>query len=498
MIKIRVDVDYAYPSRNKSLICTALKIRPKKDYLKNSEIIAKMVNETQQEVMAYWFFTPLTLPDQKMMYLMDPKRHEIALHIAVDPHKELEVLETLTSRKLRYYTIHGTERLLGRIIWGRKLGQARVAIPEDFPLQNFWDFPTLSLDRVCYNKSTEETFKIALENVAENKVLHVHPDWLFKRGKINHRGSYYEVLRELLEVDCELEALTLRKRGFVKIGRYSEYFEYIKELDLSERFFDKLKDRNVDIFTFVERSWCNHSAFAPSDKWLKTEDNIALLQVNSFDEWWEKVGKKTRNMVRKAEKGGVRVDVVEPSDELAGGIWRIYNETSIRQERAFPHYGRSFESVKDMVFNTENCTVIGAYIEDELAGFIQLVYGDNLVVITQILSLQKHWDKAVNNVMLAKAVEVCAKNNHKWLMYGRMGKGSSHPSLDKFKENNAFVRYPLNRYYVTLSKKGEIAVKLGLHQQFKDRLPESVKPKAIPVYNFISRTRIKLKHRAVY
>jgi hypothetical protein len=97
--------------------------------------------------------------------------------------------------------------------------------------------------------------------------------------------------------------------------------------------------------------------------------------------------------------------------------------------------------------------------------------------------------------MLAKAVEVCAKNNHKWLMYGRMGKGSNHPSLDKFKENNAFVRYPLNRYYITFSKRGKIAVKLGLHQQIRDRLPESVKPKVIPVYNFISRTKIKFKRR---
>jgi hypothetical protein len=213
MIKIRLDVDYAYPSRNKSLICTALKIRPKKDYLKNSKIIAKMVNETQQEVMAYWFFTPLTLPDQEMMDLMDPKRHEIALHVAVNPHKELATLETLTNQKLRYYTIHGTERLLGRIIWRRKLGQTRVPIPKDFPLQNFWDFPTLSLDKVCYDKSTEEAFKIAKENVAEDKVLHVHPDWLFRRGKFNHRGSYYGILRDLLNVDCELEEFTTRKKG---------------------------------------------------------------------------------------------------------------------------------------------------------------------------------------------------------------------------------------------------------------------------------------------
>jgi hypothetical protein len=475
-------------------MCTALKIRPKKDYLKNSKIIAKMVNETQQEIMAYWFFTPLTLPDQEMMDLMDPKRHEIALHIAVDPYKELEALETLTSRKLRYYTIHGTERLLGRIIWGRSLGQARVPIPEGFPLQNFWDYPTFGLDKICHDKSTEETLKLTQESVVEGKVLHVHPDWLFRRGKFNRRGPYYEVLRDLLKVDCELEELAVRKKGFTKIGSYSEYFEYIKNVDFSEGFFDKLKDRDIDIFTFIERGWCSPLTVTPSDKWLKIEDNIALLQINSFDEWWERIGKKTRNMVRKAEKNGVQTEKTEPSDKLAEGVWQIYNETPIRQERAFPHYGKSLESVKDMIFNTKNCAFIGTYVEDMLAGFIQLVYGDNLVVITQILSFQKHWDKALNNVMLSKVVELCAKDSHKWLMYGRMGKGSNHPSLDKFKENNGFVRYPLNRYYMVLSKKGKLAVKLGFHQQFKDRVPESLKPKVIPVYNFISRTKSKLAH----
>ncbi|MCL1965643.1 MAG: hypothetical protein FWF66_02655 [Candidatus Bathyarchaeota archaeon] len=495
MIKIRLDVDYAYPSRNKSLICTALKIRPKKDYLKNSKIIAKMVNETQQEIMAYWFFTPLTLPDQDMMEKMNSKRHEVALHIAIDPYKELKSLETLTNQKLRYYTIHGTERLLGRIIWGRKLGQARVPIPVDFPLQNFWDFPTLSLDRFCYDKTTKEAVKMAQENVSEDKVLHVHPDWLFKKGKFNHRGPYYEVLRELLDVDEELEELAVRKKGFIKIGRYSEQFEYIKDVNLSERFFNKLKDRDVDVFTFIERSWCNSLTFTSSDKWIKTEDNIALLQIDTFDGWWEKIGKKTRNMVRKAEKSGVRAEIVEPSDKLAECVWRIYNETPVRQGRAFSHYGQSLESVKDIVFNTKNCVFIGACVEEELVGFIQLVYGDNLVVMTQILSLQKYWDKAVNNVLLSKAVEVCTSGNHKWLMYGRMGKGSNHPSLDKFKENNGFVRYPLNRYYVVLSGKGGLAVKLGFHRQFRDRIPESLKPRVISFYNFISRTKIKLAHR---
>ncbi|MCL2690805.1 MAG: hypothetical protein FWE56_00925 [Candidatus Bathyarchaeota archaeon] len=495
MIKIRLDVDYAYPSRWKSFIYTALKRKTKRSYLKNSKIIAKMINESNVEVEAYWFFTPFTLPDAEMLELLNSDKHEIALHIAIDAFNELKNLEKVTNTQVRYYTVHGTERLLGKIIWRRKFSQAKAPIPESFPLKSFYDFPTLALDRVCHEKTAKEALKTAYDSIDKGEVLLIHPDWLFQKGKMNPRGPYYDNLKKLLNVDNILEDMAIGKKWFVKIGKYSEYFEYIKSIDFSDSFFGKLKDRDVDIFTFVERSWCNPFAVTPSDKWLKIEDTIALLQINTFDEWWKKIGKKTRNMVRKAEKEGVKTDVVEPSDELAEGIWRIYNETPIRQGRAFPHYGVSLKNVKDMVFNTKNCTFIGAYVEDEFVGFIQLVYGDSLVVITQILSLQEHWDKAVNNVMLAKAVEVCAKDNQKWLMYGRMGKGSNHPSLDKFKENNGFVRYPLNRYYAVLSRKGKIATAMGLHRQFRDRLPEPLKPRVIQVYNFISRTKIKLKHR---
>ena len=82
---------------------------------------------------------------------------------------------------------------------------------------------------------------------------------------------------------------------------------------------------------------------------------------------------------------------------------------------------------------------VGAYLEGELVGFIQILYGDNIAIISNILSLQVHWDKSVNNALLAKAVEVCASKGERWLMYGRIG---NHPSLDKFKENNGFVKVP--------------------------------------------------------
>ena len=96
----------------------------------------------------------------------------------------------------------------------------------------------------------------------------------------------------------------------------------------------------------------------------------------------------------------------------------------------------------------------------------------------------------MNNALLAKAVEVAAERQAKWMMYGRFG---NHPSLDMFKENNGFVKYPLNNYVIPLSRKGKIAVSLGLHKPAKDALPQSIKNPLIPLFNWVSRTKTKLR-----
>ena len=195
-------------------------------------------------------------------------------------------------------------------------------------------------------------------------------------------------------------------------------------------------------------------------------------------------------MVRKAEKGGVKTEVVEPNEELAEGIWKIYNETPIRQERAFPHFGISLEAVKGAVFSAHDSTFIGAFLDRELVGFIQLDHGDRIAIVAQILALQKHSDKAVNNALLAKAVEICAIRRCGWLMYGRIG---NHPSLDTFKQNNGFIKFPICRYYIPVTKKGLIATRMGLHREVKDALPQRMKYSLIPIYNWVSRNKIRIK-----
>jgi len=74
-------------------------------------------------------------------------------------------------------------------------------------------------------------------------------------------------------------------------------------------------------------------------------------------------------------------------------------------------------------------------------------------------------------------------------MYGRMG---NHPSLDNFKQSHGFTKYQLTRYFIPFTRKGKLAIMLGLQRDMKDALPQAIKYPLIPVYNWISRAKVRL------
>ena len=203
-IKIRIDVDYPYPSsRAKSFFYVALGIKSHKgkDYLENARVIAKMINVSPKRVKAYWFFTPYTIPDKKLLDQLTSERHEIGLHIATNAVKELKELEKETGRSIQYYTLHGTKSLFAQLLWKHKLGQKQAIVPSDFPLKSFHEFPTTSLDtRVSQTWLTYSINDEAQKWICEGTIISIHPEWLFVKNKRGNRGPFCEMLKTILEV----------------------------------------------------------------------------------------------------------------------------------------------------------------------------------------------------------------------------------------------------------------------------------------------------------
>ena len=202
-IKIRIDVDYPYPSsRLKSFLYIALGIKRKgsNSYLKNARDIAEIINASPKKVIAYWFFTPYTIPDKKLLNMLNPQRHEVGLHVATNAVKELQKLEKDTGRHVRYYTFHGTQTAIAQLLWKRKLGQKQASVPSNFPLKSFHDFTTTGLDRRMYEAGLQSVKKEAQNWIADGTIISIHPEWLYVKGEKNRRGRFYEALKIILEV----------------------------------------------------------------------------------------------------------------------------------------------------------------------------------------------------------------------------------------------------------------------------------------------------------
>ncbi len=221
----------------------------------------------------------------------------------------------------------------------------------------------------------------------------------------------------------------------------------------------------ADIFTFTQKIPDTEPKFS----YYHELDNVAAIQIKTFDHWWnQQINSNDRKNIRRAAKRGVEVRSTPWNDDLVRGIVAIYNETPVRQGKHFLHYGDDFATVKrDTATYADRSEFIGAYCEAELIGFIKIVYCGPSGNMTLILSKVQDRDKCPTNALIARAVEVCAEKGMAFLTYGRFVYGKKgEDSLSAFKRNLRFERIDVPQYFVPLTRKGALAIRLGLHRPY--------------------------------
>lgn len=228
------------------------------------------------------------------------------------------------------------------------------------------------------------------------------------------------------------------------------------------------RDRQIDpdIVTFWQEWPVTEPKYPYRHEWFE----LAVLSFSSYEDWWNRgIKSPVRNTLRKAEKCGVSIRETSFDDEFVRGMTAIFNESPVRQGRRFWHYGKDEATVKKQFSRfIHQERVAGAYLGEEMIGFIMVGNNGRAGYFTQIISKIAHRDKRVNEALVAKAVEICASQGNECLVYAFWGDSS----LVEFKRKFGFQPVRVPRYVVPVSWQGSLAVRLGLHRGLGEVIPQ--------------------------
>lgn len=292
-----------------------------------------------------------------------------------------------------------------------------------------------------------------------------------RSSRISVKGRWVNV--PALDVDGHTIVVTGR---WLKVAAVKdEEWEEGDVIVSPEQFFahaQQLKDLGADMFTFSQKLSDPTPRLSLYHDW----DSIAAIPVVSYSDWWtNRVPTRLRQDVKKAAKLGVVVRQAAFTEDLIRSIMNIYDETPVRQGRPFWHYKKTFDAVKlDNSSYLERSEFLGAFCGGELIGFIKVVFVDRVARIMQILSKDAHRDKRPMNALIAKAVELCEVRGCSHLVYGNYRYAQGADSVTAFKHRNGFEEILVPRYYVPLTTKGALALRLRLHRGAKEVVPERV------------------------
>jgi Acetyltransferase (GNAT) domain len=249
------------------------------------------------------------------------------------------------------------------------------------------------------------------------------------------------------------------------------------ELENPEAYIAKLMgDANhalkADIFTFTQKLPATRPKYSYPIEW----ESVAAIHLVSFKQWWESLPQETRKNVRRSQRRGVAVRIKEFDDDLIQGIREVNDESPLRQGMPNGYYGKSYEETKKLYGEfVGRCDFICAYFDDNLIGFLHLVYRGDVASILNLTTRPSHFDKRPANALVAKAVELCEAKGISYISYGLYNYGNKrdHP-LRTFKIRNGFEEILMPRFFVPLSRWGEFCMKAKVHRGFIGILPHPV------------------------
>jgi hypothetical protein len=294
--------------------------------------------------------------------------------------------------------------------------------------------------------------------VKEDSVMTIAKDIIYDRG------------RPVAVPGVQVEDNRLIVQGrFLTVARLRD--EWYDELGDPELVISSLKRcvPEPDLFTF----WQRLPDTVPNYSYYYEPEVLSAIPLRDFQHWWEKqIASDTRKKAKRPEKRGVEIKVVTLDDAFVSGVMGVFNETPVRRGRPFWHYGKDFETLKrGLSRDLDRTKFIGAYDGGNLVGFVKLVcapgrFANPGLIVSKLEARKKY----VNNALIAKSVELCCNDGIPFLTYTKWRRGSQADFLVR----NGFQQVTVPRYWIPLTPRGKIALKLGLHRDVRSYIPDSL------------------------
>lgn len=285
---------------------------------------------------------------------------------------------------------------------------------------------------------------------------------------ISVRGQWVRV------PSIKFEEKTIVCRGqWLKLARVHDEAWLPSELEDGEGCLQQLQAAKLgaDIFTFAQMP----PGRKPEYDFPVEFDSIAAIPLTDRKAWWEGLPQETRKNVRRSVKYGVRVEIRPFDDDLVKHLMELNNSQELRQGRRYTHFGKSLEQVKkDHMSFVDRSEFFCAFYEEELIGFIKLVYRGKIASILNVLTNDKHKERRAANALMTAVVERCFEKGLTHLTYGFFHHGNKRDeTITVFKVRHGFGEILVPRYFVPLTLWGKISLKAGLHRGVIGVLPAS-------------------------
>jgi len=287
------------------------------------------------------------------------------------------------------------------------------------------------------------------------------------------------------QVAEDLNHFTVSDLIFYRKGKFSLEFHY--PFDFNE-FLVASASSPADVVTFVDfaSGMCVPDSVSPRIR--AEQDDAAVLEISTYEDWWNNAEKRTRNMVRRASKCGVQVRLVDVDEQLIEGAYQIYNETRIRQGRLYVGYGTRKEHLRERFFGLRDPQLIGAFHQGRMVALMHLICGNSVAAVrTNLISVGSRNtlpnNAGIGYALVAAAIERCSKLGIRRIVYGKLG---WQPGLDFFKRSIGFEKKIVPRYYLPFTRRGTEAMRLGLHREAWMLLPRVLGTNVFPIVDSLA------------